>query len=58
VGPRFDPLEFAASYPFPAAEGREWKYLSDANGWPMIREPISSPFLEMSWPLALSWNRI
>ena len=37
VGPRFVPLEFAASYPVPAADGRPWKYPGDEKDCPMIR---------------------
>jgi hypothetical protein len=38
VGPRFDAEELAASYPLPAADGREWKYRSEVNGCPMLHE--------------------
>src|SRR5436190_2130931 len=56
VGPRFDPLELAASYPAPAADGRPWKYAGDEKGWPMSRDPIGRPSRTMICPLAFSGN--
>ena len=54
VGPRFVPPELVASYPVPAADGRERKYPGDENACPMMRDPMTFPFCSISWPFALS----
>ena len=41
-GPRFVPLELAASYPAPAADGRGWKYRASAKFCPISAEPTAS----------------
>src|SRR6516162_7314221 len=56
VGPRFVPPEFVASYPVPAAEGREWKYVGPLNAWPITCEPMSFPLWLINCPLALCGN--
>src|SRR5260370_30198662 len=56
VGPRFDPAELAASYPLPAAEGREGKYDAPEKPCPIMLEPTILPSFWISRPLAL-WGK-
>src|SRR5208283_2709456 len=52
VGPKFEPDDAVGSYPVPAAEGREWKYLFEVKGCPMSRDPRIWPFFSIRLPFA------
>ncbi len=52
VGPLLVPPDAVASYPFPAADGREWKYSGRVNGWPISALPTTRPFTVTREPLA------
>ncbi len=56
VGPRFVPPVAVGSYPFPAAEGRPWKYCGLLNAWPTSSEPTTVPSTSISEPMAWWWN--
>src|SRR5580700_5439557 len=44
VGPRLEPPDAIGSYPAgPAADGREWKYPAEVNGWPIRLDPLIFP---------------
>ena len=45
---KFDPPDEVASYPFPAAEGRGWKYRSDAKPCAINSEPMTWPFFDQA----------
>jgi hypothetical protein len=53
VGPRFVPPELVASYPVPAADGRERKYPADENACPMMRDASGIAFCIAAKPSSL-----
>src|SRR5207237_7765301 len=57
VGPRLEPADPLASYPFlPAADGRLQKYFGALNACPIRLEPTVSPSTTISDPLAC-WRK-
>ena len=58
VRPLFEPDDAVASYPLPAADGREWKYSARVNVCPISALPTTLPFTLTSEPFACAGKSV